>query len=303
MGRLIYVHAFVYDPDRLLVGSVDEDLEEDDVAHAIILRWVAGTWDRWDMATRLAGHVLYDGSGGRTFLGVGIDGEYQMVDRNGPREAQVDSGEHGPSALRHLRVVTLIGEHIYVAGMQRQVYRMSKSGGPWERFDAGLLVPRDDPTIAGLWDIDGFSSEHLYAPGLRGELWRYEDGSWLSCDPPTNAGLYAVVCCTDEQVYVAGDQGIVLRGRGDQWLPLTNDVTDEAFWSMAEFKGVVYLVTSERGLFRINGDSVEAVDLPFAEPPTMRRLHTDGNVLLAVGSRDVTVFDGSHWRSLDPPRE
>src|SRR3954467_7423768 len=98
MRRLVLGHGFVYDRERIFLSAVWSDLEEEDVAHTVVLRRVERTWDRWDVDRRFVGHVCFDGPHGRRFEGISVDGDVQIGDASGFRFERIDDGPEAPSA-------------------------------------------------------------------------------------------------------------------------------------------------------------------------------------------------------------
>jgi hypothetical protein len=296
-----FTKGFVYRKDRLYLVAVSDELDEKDIYHAIMLRYKDQGWAHWTVEDRIVGLCVFDGPAGVTVLAMGIDGRIQIGDNTGFRWEVVDTGDEAPSILRHLTAIRTIGRHVYVAGMARQVYRRPLAGGPWERADRGALVPRKSAEIAGFKSIDGLVEDDLYAAGFHGQIWHFNGARWTSLDSPTNILLAAVKCMTPDLVYIGGGKGTVLKGNKDSWEVVPNEVTQETFWAVENYKGTLYLATTAGTLFKLEQGSVVPVETGLDKEITTNWLHANDGVLMSVGARDLLVFDGSAWTEIPHP--
>jgi hypothetical protein len=300
---IAFAKGFVYNRNLLYITAVSEELDEQDVYHAIVLRRLDGQWAHWTVDDRIVSLCAFDGPDGRTVMAMGIDGRIQVADSTGRHWETVDTGDESPSRLRHLSVMRRIGQHVYVAGMARQVYRRLLLGGPWERSDQGVLVPRQSMEIAGFNGIDGLSESDIYAAGFYGQVWHYDGAVWRQLDSLTNVRLQCVRCVGPNLVFVCGAKGTVLSGHRDRWSVIHNDVTDQPFWGMEYFKGSLYLATDHSAIFKVDGDRIVPVGLGFETDVTTNWLHANEEVLLSVGHGDLVLFDGEVWARIPHPGE
>jgi hypothetical protein len=299
--KLGFTHGFVYDKDRLYMGAVDVDLEEEDVYHGYVLRWQAGQWGNWSISHRIYALGVYDTPKGRTSMVMAPDGQVQIGDADGFRWEDVDPHGDGPSERRPLTCLRQIGQHVFAVGMSRMGYRRPLAGGPWERIDAGLRVSHDSTEITGLLAVDGFDENDIYAVGFHGQMWHF-DGRWHPVQSLTNLKLECVRCASDGRVYVAGSHGVLLRGRGATWEIIPQEATEETFWGMEHAFGKLHLSTANGHLYRLDdGDEVVEVDLGLGEAVTTRSLHFNDGLLLSTGAYDLCVFDGQGWTRLAVP--
>src|SRR5258706_7989891 len=171
------------DDGSLYLAGVALELEDRDVPHTIIWERVAGNWQRYQWKNRTYATAAYESGGAGTAIYLGFEGTVKVRSAvRGSSEEIVDAGNGGPSSLRTLSSVRVIGDCLYVAGMRRIVYRRPANAATWERFDAGLRPAPTDPSIAGLASIDGHDPLHLHAVGIAGEIWEYVKSRWNRLD-------------------------------------------------------------------------------------------------------------------------
>ena len=299
--ELLLGKGFVLTKDTIYVTAAMPELEDEDVYHAIMFKWSGGKWAHWKINDRIVRHLAIPGPQGPTMFTASVTGRVQVGDKSGFRWEMVDRSESGPSALRMITTMSRIGDSLYVAGMARQVYRRPLGGGPWQRADNGVLVPRDSTEIAGFKSIHGLSEDDLYAAGFNGQIWHRDHGNWMQVDSPTNVKLESVLCVSEGCVFIAGGGGLVLKGSRDSWEPLINEATGETFWCIEKFGDELMLATNQGALFRIENDEVVPLEIALDRPVTTNWLHANDDVLLSVGTRDVLMFDGSAWTEIPSP--
>lgn len=298
---LRFTKGFVYRKDWFYIVAVTADLDEKDIYHAVILRWKSGQWANWTIANRIISFCAFDGLAGVATLAMGIDGRIQVGDSAGFRWEMVDTGEEGPSNLRHLTAMRVVGRHVYVAGMARQVYCRPLLGGLWRRADAGALVSKKSLDIEGFKAIDGLNEEDLYAVGFHGQIWHCDGSRWNRLDSPTNTLMVCVQCVTPDLVFLSGSNGTVLKGNKNKWEVIHNGATREDFWGMEYFQGTLYLSTNQGALFKLEQDEIVPVDLSLGKDVSTNWLHANDGVLLSVGAHDLAMFDGTNWTEIAHP--
>ncbi|MBD0274207.1 MAG: hypothetical protein ICV73_20035, partial [Acetobacteraceae bacterium] len=211
----------------------------------------------------------------------------------GTREERIPEAGTGPGRYGYVDQIRRIGETMFVAGYNRQVYRRDATG--WVRADAGARCDPKRPGV-GFLAIDGFDVAELYAAGRRGDLQRFDGARWHAIASPTTSFLRGIRA-GQEAAFAAGGEGVVLSGRGDGWavLPLASGLSVDSFYDVAVFRGQVFLSAYE-GLFTVKGGLVVPVDDPL--PPDTRcfRLSASGDELWVVGHDRVFHSDGVGWR-------
>ncbi len=293
--------GFIYRKNLLYIDAALDELDEKDVYHAVMLRWSNGQWSHWIIRNRIASHCAFDCPGGRTIMAMGIDGRIQVGDSLGFHWETVGSGDEAPSVLRHLTTMRIIGKHIYVAGMARQVYRRPIFEGRWEKVDRGALVPRKSLEIAGFKAIDGLHEEDIYAVGFYGQIWHYEGVMWNQLDSPTNVKLECVRCIAQDLIFISGGKGIVIKGNKNKWEIIHNEATRNTFWGMEYFMKTLYLSTEQGALFKLEHDEIVPVDMNLGKKVSTYSLHVNDGVLLSVGIADIVLFDGKKWKEIQHP--
>jgi len=295
----VFGKGWVHSRDLIYFYGATRAMNDADEFESVVLRWSAGTWGLWQVATRLCSVVTATQAGSRIVLCTGIDGYVEVSESGNVRVEAIDDTDDGPDRLRHITFVRPVGHHIFALGMSRMVYARSLGGG-WRRMDDGVRIPRQSPEIDGLKAIDGNENGELVVVGLRGGVWTRKDGPWRSVDSPTNLKLETVQWMSDTY-YVGGGGGLLLKGESDSLKIVQHTAGSETFWSMAKYRGELFISTRRKSLWKLVGDDLEPVKLPGGANTTTGWLHANDDVLLSVGERDVLVYDGTQWTSLDPP--
>jgi hypothetical protein len=216
-------------------------------------------------------------------------------------EEMIDEGPEGVKYRGPMRDLRRIGEHLYAAGMGRQVYRRE---GPsqWSRADAGVVQPighmSKDGNVAGFNAIDGISEDDIYAVGFGGEIWRREKGRWRQLDSPTGVVLTGLKVVRPDLAYAIGQRGVLLEGKGDAWRAIDHQATEDDLWGIEWFKDHLY-VSSAKGVFRLalSGD-LQPVDMGLGTGRTYYDLHANDGVLWSVGPKHLSWTDGSKWMDI-----
>jgi hypothetical protein len=282
-------------PGKSCFCVLSEDLsEEADVAHSVFMVWEASKWKFVEeVVPWICASIAVDRSL-KVAIAVGMWGEVVVInglDCHVSRDKGIGNGpvERGP-----LRKIKFVDGVPVVCGADRQVYR--KEDGEW--VSVGPLVKSSVDDFSSFESVDGFSSSRLQAVGTQGEIWVYEDSKWSAVDSPTNAILADICCAPDGCAYICGRQGSVIVGRGSEWKILNHDFSDEDFWSVAWYKGVVYFA-SLNGLYFLGESGLQMVGFePAITPGTFYQVVADENFLWSIGEKDVVVFDGKKWEKI-----
>jgi hypothetical protein len=285
--RLSYWFACLSGTDDLAIAAVVDELEEQDVCHTVLLRRTQGQWDTQSLNNRSI-NIHSVGAQGEVIVPC-FEGSLAWVKGAQAHWGVVGQGKEMPSTLRRLTCSRLIGSHLYVAGMQRQVFRFDLPAGGWSRFDDGCVVPRSSQDIAGFNAIDGDEAGALCAVGYGGEIWWHNGVTWHPCDSPTNVKLIALRHVGQGHFYAGGAKGLLLSGRGDKWGIIDHGVTEQTFVHAEVHEGLLYLTTDRGGLYCLDADGqLNKVALP--EEGTAHWLHAHGPRLLALGYRQAYIF-------------
>lgn len=297
--KILYSFGDLFNRSSVVLSGVIEQLEERDVCHALILRRTSGNWDYWSIASRIVGIHVVRGVRGHLIVAPCQEGSIYLKDDDGERWEIIDAGPEMPSTLRHLTCSRVIGSHLYVAGMQRQVFRKRVPDGHWERADEGALVPRTSSEIYGFLSIDGIDEQHVYACGFLGQLWEQRNGLWEQADCPTNLKLTTVRWIDPATVYVVGSKGLILRGGKNKWDIVHQDLTISTFVWAEVFQETLFLATDRGVLYQLINGVLSKVE--FDQPTAFHFLHQKDGILLVLGFRMAFTFDGKTWSKLQLP--
>jgi hypothetical protein len=224
---------------------------------------------------------------------VGVDGDAMTASPAGFVPEKITTPESEPSRLGMLRGARYIGGLPHVVGMGRQVYRR-EADGQWTSLAHTIKPP--PKTVKGFHSIDGFSSDHLLAVGLDGEIWRCRAGSWEQLDSPTNVSLNEVRCLPGGTAYACGQAGMLLRIKEQAVDVMAGGKTDANLYGMALFNGDLY-VASQTQIFKLNPDhSLSELAPHLGETFTSGQLEAWGDTLWSIGAHHVaTSTDGVTW--------
>lgn len=291
---LTYVTGFVYRNDLVFISAQVDELVEQDVSHTKMLQWKMGSWGHYMVnwpVTALCGMEPLD----LTLFSMGIDGRIHIATKTGFFEEQIDKSAEGPDQRGMLRDIKKIGKHIYVTGMQRQVYQRINQM-QWRRIDQGMVIPIGASIIAGFNSIDGFNEQDIYAVGLDGEIWHFNDQVWDKTDSPTNLSLARVKCVAHDTVYICGKAGILIRGCKNQWEIIDHNVTSENFWGMEWFQEKLYIATSDTLFVLEKDDTLKPMMVNFGDHFTCGHLHANDEIMWSIGMKHLAyTTDGKSW--------
>lgn len=285
--------------DLYVVGT-ESALDEHDTEHGIVFELAQGRWTGWSVDFRVAA-VAY-APRIKTFFAIGQNGGVEASTAEKAWGEVLDASDSGPGPLRAINGTCVVGEHVYAAGMRRQVYRRPLDARLWSRCDEGCFCdPAASAGIVGFNAIHGLDEAELFAVGLRGEIWCCEAGRWRAIDSPTDTSLYTVRCLSGGEVLVGGGLGVLLRGNATGFVPIDHGATEASITGIARFAGRTF-VADERGrLFDLVGDKL----VPFTELPPCDegggQLDANDSALLCVRHDGAWVFDGSSWLDRSPP--
>jgi hypothetical protein len=296
-NRLSYWFGCLGPNGSLALAAVIDALDEQDVAHTVLLCRVGESWSTMALNSRSIGVHQPESTDNATIVPC-FDGSVCFVYGEDQRWEVVGRGPEMPGTLRRLTFSRVIDSYLYVTGMQRQVFRRALTGRDWQRHDNECLVPSDSTEIAGFNAIDGLNGDLMYAAGYGGEIWRREGARWIRCASPTNSKLVALCIDPTGVVYAAGANGLLLCGEVDRWEVIEHGATTQGFVAAEMHQGQLYLATERGGLFTLRDRSLQKVDLPLGA--TVHALHSKDEQLLALGYRGACIKSGDALWQLVP---
>jgi len=298
---LSFLSGFVQDRNTGRVIAQVDELKDAGSTSCWLMKWTRldRKWYSFDLswhATRMC--VLEKPH--PHLLAVGPAGIVSVNTPKGDEEEEIDSTEDGPKRRGDIRDLRAIGEHAYVVGMSRQVYRR-EGPGQWVRKDQGVVQPRGTLDLAGFNAIDGLDELDLYAVGFGGEIWHCHNNNWHKLDSPSNLVLLRVRVVNKELVYVSGQQGTILRGQGHHFKAIKQDVTKDDFWGMEWYRDQLY-VACDSGIYVLtDGNDLLKVDMGLANDITFRHLHANDGVMFSFGPKHIVwTEDGLAWHDITP---
>jgi hypothetical protein len=275
-----------------------EDFAQDGSTSSSLMMWNKnkGRWHHFNLGwTAIALHVSKTG-----MMALSADGVVFAADSAGTREENIDDTDQGPAERGPLTDMRHIGDHLYVVGMERQVYKRDSSGD-WTRADKGTLSPVDSKGKAGFNSIHGLDESTLLAVGQGGEIWRCVNDEWKKEDSPTDNDLRCVRILGPNLAYATGDNGTLLRWDGARWHAIDQNATENGMWGIQAFNDKLYIATDD-GLFVLGSD--DGLSKVFTIPgvvPACKHLHANDGALWSFAPKHVAwTEDGVTWHNVTP---
>ncbi|GAA0903735.1 hypothetical protein [Virgisporangium aurantiacum] len=297
---LSYQDVYVRDENLAVVLASVGELVDAGVNHTFAYYRYAESWYLYK-TDRSVTSVCFPSGGDDEMVLLSADGMVIRLIEGGQPVEIIDDSDEGPSDLVTMWSVAEVDRSLYAVGMARHAYRQHRGQAGWTRIDQTCFVPRRSLSAAvGFTSVAGFSPEEIYAVGWNGEIWRFDGAVWHQAPSPTGLLLKGVVRdpAADEVVAVGLDG--ILRGRYDRWRIVGQTVT-KALNDAVAFRDVVYLSGSD-GVYRLNGDAVERVELVSTGEVTTSSLAAGGGVLWSAGRSDLfRTGDGVNWERIDNP--
>lgn len=294
------------DDGSLYIAGVALALERRDVPHAVLWEHVRGEWKRYQWKNRVYGVAAYTVDGAATAAYLGYEGTVKVRSAaRGSSEEVLEAGVEGPSSLRTVSCIRVVGESVFVAGMRRAAYRRALQQSSWTRIDDGLRQPRSDVSLAGLYAIDGSGPDCLCAVGIGGEVWSWNGTAWCLLDSPTNGTWLSIRCLGGDRYLVGGEMGAVWLRDGDQWTEVRHALSREAFTCIEVWQGRCFMVTDSGIVYELRyGDRPELVPVTV---PGLARVSSMAAVrqhlFFCGGSRLVSLDAQGQWHDRSPPGE
>jgi len=232
------------------------------------------------------------------FVGVSLN-DHVYVHGSGDDKLEADIpnwNEHGAKGnrggTRHLRT---IGGYLYAIGGNRSVIR--REGREHWQFIGEIPFDSHKDKGVGFADMDGFSSQDMYAAGGQGDVWHYNGTKWRRLPFPSNMDLYTVCCAGDGFVYIGAESGSVFKGRGNEWKLISRGKMSLPFRDLVWHQGKVW-GTSDYGLWVVENDKVTEADVPDKVRGCSGHLSVGDGVMLLAGIYGAALNDGKSWQMI-----
>ncbi len=267
---------------------------------------VEGGGDRWSH-TQLTGFETMCCGAARfpkaQFVGVDGGGQvYVLGSGESDIQAKIPKALEGPrrGGITRLR---MIDGWLFVAGGYYSVgRRLGKD--QWEglcydlpepkRSDAGNVDRTDNMRFQ---DIDGFSTEELYAVAGKGRVWRLKNKSWQRMAFPSNMYLHAVCCGGDGTVYIGAQSGAIFAGRDEQWEMIHGNTMSLPFQDMVWHADRLWC-TSSYGIWVLEDGQLQPADVSPEIRVCAGHLSVGDGVMLMAGTHGAALHDGTGWKLL-----
>lgn len=297
---ITFTSIWIYRHDHIHVASIIDEVVEDTSEHALVFSYVDGQWKYREINNAHTSLCVIEEPTPKVF-NLTADGEVRIFELPGFATEIIDSSDEGPSDLLQMRCIRPIGRRLYAAGMARRVYRRD-APNTWVPVDQGTFVPRDQRHVAvGFNTIGGLSEEAIYAAGYKGEIWFYDGQVWEQQASPANVALTSLAVVEDGTVYICGLAGMLIAGRRGQWLVIEQDVTEDDFWGITEFRGRIY-VSAYDGVFRLDDNELVRINMGLKIPVSTAYLDARDGVMWSVGQKHLVVTEnGVDWQLLPNP--
>ncbi|MEG0869640.1 MAG: hypothetical protein RSG77_21745 [Hafnia sp.] len=235
---------------------------------------------------------------------VGTSGAISTANRESTQRDAYITQERMPNAYRPLCGAKVIGEHVYVVGASRQVYRRAFGDHRWNKVDRKCQLPLEIESASGFHVIDGSAEHCCLAVGKHGSIWLGDVSDsgdiWTRVEHHLTTGdLHAVHHLGDNHFLVAGAHGIILRVNMLEVEGITHQVTTETFTTVVTAFGKTYLSTDQGNLFCLDQGALSAVETPFSEATGGSLAYADGLLMFAT-RQQVALFDGRAWEIITP---
>lgn len=296
-SSVTFTGVLVVNKNHVYISSISNELADNNIDHAVIYRWLDGSWAQKTTHVAIRGMVGIE-SDKFSLLNMGTNGEIVEFTFPGERVEYVDQSPEGPSSLVHLRCMRKIGNAIAVAGMARRVYKRENLKH-WVAMDNSVFVPRSQRMESvGFNSIDGTDIEHVYAVGFQGEIWSLNGKHWRKEKSPTSLTLNTVRVFDKNTIYAAGVSGTILKRDDSGWMIVQQNVTTKDFFDISIFHGNVYLSNYD-GIFKLDSEGIKQVDLGLNVPVTTAYLDSNDEVIWSVGEKNLVYSeDGITWQEV-----
>lgn len=147
-------------------------------------------------------------------------------------------------------------------------------------------------------DLDGFSTQDIYAVAGKGRVWHFDSKKWTSIPFPSNMYLHSICCAGDGNVYIGAQSGTIFRGRNNHWELISNGELTLPLMDLVWHAGKVW-GTNDYGLWQIDGKRLVTAEMPASEiAVSAGNLSVADGVMLMAGAHGAAVHDGTSWHAL-----
>lgn len=286
----------------LFVAGIALELEDRDVAHTILWERIDGSWQRLQWKNRTYGMIAFARAGDRTAVYMGYEGTIKLRSSlNGSTTEVVDGGPDGPSSLRTISTIRHFGDHLYVCGMRRMVYRRGIDSASWSPIDTGLRQGVRDTALAGLYGFDGSAAHNLVAAGIGGEVWHFDGNAWSAISSPTNLTLLAVRHISDERYVLGGELGGIWVLDAKRWIEIEHAHRNESFTCIDRWQGRCFLSTESGMAFElVLADKFEIRPFVVPEIERVSWMTSTAQRLWVVGENKIMSLGEDGWTDESP---
>ena len=232
--------------------------------------------------------VAVDSSGQAMLYGSGVKGV----------EPKIASSPTGPMRGGSRNVRT-IGKYVYLASGLRGVCRRTgveqwESLCPPAEFKKRAAARQKQTENWGFDDIAGFSEDHFYCCGGKGDVWRYKNGDWKQCDFSSNYYLESICCGDDGRVYIGGQTGSLFVGLEDEWELLDQGGLSLPYRDLVWYDDKVW-GTNSYGLWALEDGKMKEVKLEDSIKVCAGSMSVADGVMLLAGANGAAFFADGNW--------
>ena len=213
-------------------------------------------------------------------------------------EREIESSPTGPmrGGTRNLRT---IGDYVYLASGLRGVCRRTgveqwESLCPPAEFKRKASARQKQTENWGFDDIAGFSEDHFYCCGGKGDVWRYKKGNWKQCDFPSNYHLESICCGGDGRVYIGGQTGSLFVGSEDNWELIDKGGLSLPYRDLVWYNDKVW-GTNSYGLWSLEDGKMKEVKLDDSIKVCAGHLSVADGVMLLAGANGAAFLEEGTW--------
>lgn len=194
--------------------------------------------------------------------------------------------------------IKFISGNSYAVTAMREVFRRDDIN-QWTNISKEICEDKKlrerNYEMGGFNDIDGFSSNDIYAAGDDGDCWHYDGHKWANIDLPINTDIGTVCCADDGYVYLGGSMETIVKGKKDKWEIVQSKQSNYSIRKIVNFKNEIY-ISSVNGLSILSDEKL--LRIPYIED--CNYLSTDENQthLITGDSTDIFIFNGEIWKEV-----
>ncbi len=295
MYKFGMINGCISDHGTLIVIAAQYGDSDDAEANILAIR-KENKWSIFQEDFDITAVAVGRGPLSRAMLTLGSSGEFAVMTTEKVYRGKFKNGSI-PNQRVTLQDCRIIGNKFYTVGMRRQAYAVS-ADGKWTEIAGTMLQKNNDNKVCGLVSVDGLSESKIYSCGYSGEVWKFNGSKWQSLPKVTDCFLSCIRCLPSGVVMVAGESGTIIQGKKDKLVLLKQELTQENILSIAELKGIVYFSTEDGKILSLVGNKFSILKLPQKK---FDYLDANQEFLLAIGEKDISMFDGKKWQVVKKP--